>query len=161
MSGYGSDAGFNTWLASWGYSLPIGAPTEAVLRQRGSMYIDGVYGGQFPGEPTGGLSQERAWPRTDAQDMYGNAIDPNTVPERVIEASYYAAFQEASAPGSLAASYTPGANKVLTQVNKIKWEIAGSGDTVSTGMATVYTAIEGLLLPLLTTSLDIPAILVV
>lgn len=39
MSGYGSDQGFSDWLAAHGYVLPAGegAPTEAVLRQRGSV----------------------------------------------------------------------------------------------------------------------------
>jgi hypothetical protein len=54
MAGYGNDEGFATWLAENGHTLPDGAPLPAVLRQRGSVYIDGHYGMRFAGEKAGG-----------------------------------------------------------------------------------------------------------
>ena len=42
MAGYGDDTGFAAWLADAGLSLPVGAPLPAVLRQRGSDYLDAV-----------------------------------------------------------------------------------------------------------------------
>lgn len=71
MAGYGDDAGFEAWLTENGYTLPGGAPSGEVLRNRGAGYIDGVYGARFSGIPTGGLAQERAWPRAGA---YGDAF---------------------------------------------------------------------------------------
>ena len=66
MAGYGDDSGLAAYLAAQGYVLPEGAATLAVLRQRGSDYLDGLYGAQFRGVPTDGVTQERAWPRTGA-----------------------------------------------------------------------------------------------
>ena len=156
MAGYGSDDGLDTWLAEQGYVLPTGSPTNAVLRQRGSVYLDGAYGNRFPGEPTSG-DQERAWPRTNAVDRYGNAL--SGIPARVINASYQAAYLEALKPGFLFKTYTPGQNKVLTEVKGIKWQVVGD-KTSNTSMIPVSTAIEGILQPILTAS-GLPAILVV
>lgn len=157
MAGYGDDSGFNSWLTSNGYSLPSGAPSEAVLRERGSVYLDGTYAGRFPGTPTNGAAQEREWPRTDATDRYGNALASNTVPQRVINASYQAAYLEATSPGIFATTYTPGNNKVLTAVDTIKWTVVGDA---SDGMTPISTAIEGILYPLLTIE-NLPGIVVV
>jgi hypothetical protein len=159
MAGYGDDDGLTAWLGANGYSLPVGAPSAAVLRQRGSTYIDGAYGDRFSGSPTGGASQEREWPRTGASDRYGNALAPDAVPVRVVEASYYAAYLEAKKPGLLSLTYTPGTQKVLTEVKGIKWTVVG--DASSDGsMVPVSTAIEGILAPLLSPA-DLPAVLVV
>ena len=107
MSGYGTDEGLTAWLAANGYTLPADAPTAAVLRERGSVYIDGAYGSRFSGTPAGGFAQERAWPRTDAY-AYGSAIGPDVVPAAVVQASYHAAYAEAVSPGSLSAHTRPG-----------------------------------------------------
>ena len=68
MAGYGDDDGFQAFLTANGYTLPDGAPAAAVLRQRGSVYVDGTYSLRFSGSPTGGAAQEREWPRTGATD---------------------------------------------------------------------------------------------
>ncbi len=148
MAGYGTDQGFADWLTANGHELPDDAPPPAVLRQRGSVYVDGTYGPRFPGSPTGGASQEREWPRTDATDRYGNEIGASTVPTRVIEASYQAAWIEAGAAGTLATTYTPGTQKVLTEVKGIKWQVVGKPDG-ERAMVPISTVIEGLLAPLL------------
>lgn len=157
MAGYGSDGGFDTWLSTNGYSLPTGAPANAVLRERGSVYIDGTYELRFPGEPTGGASQERAWPRTNAEDRYGNAI--SGIPDRVVNASYQAAWMEANTAGILSKTFTPGTEKVLTKVDKIEWRVVGS-EMGREAFVPVSTVIEGLLAPILTVA-DLPGVLVV
>lgn len=159
MAGYGDEAGLTAWLSANGHTLPTGSPDAAVLLERGSVYIDGTYAGRFPGTPTGGAAQEREWPRTGATDRYGNALASDTVPQRVINAAYQAAYLEAGSPGMLATTYTPGTQKVLTEVKGIKWQVVGnaSGDKA---MVPISTAIEGILFPLLTPE-DMPAILVV
>ncbi len=95
--------------------MPNGDVTSA--RARGSIYIDGLYGRRFPGVPTGGASQDDEWPRTDATDYYGNALDPNTVPARVVNAAYEATLLELAKPDSLTATLTPDQRKVLTEVS--------------------------------------------
>lgn len=159
MAGYGDDSAFTAWLEANGYALPESAPTAAVLRQRGAVYVDGTYGLRFPGTPTGGATQDRAWPRSGATDRWGNALDASTVPTRVIEASFEAAYIEAGSPGLLSTTYTPGTNKVLTEVKGIKWTVVGDASG-SKAMVMISTAIEGLLGPLLVAS-DIPHALVV
>jgi hypothetical protein len=157
MAGYGDDSGFTAWLAANGYVLPAGAPSPAVLRQRGSTYIDGLYGPRFSGVPTGGFAQERAWPRTDAC-AYGSSIGSGIIPDAVVQASYFAAYAEAVAPGSLSTTYTPGTAKVLTEVKGIKWEVVGDASEAG-AMIPVISAVEGLLAPFLIQPL--PGIVVV
>lgn len=157
MAGYGDDTAFAAWMAANGYALPVGAPTAAVLRQRGSTYIDGLYGPRFGGVPTGGFVQERAWPRTGAC-AYGSSIDDAVIPEAVVQASFFAAYAEAVSLGSLSATYTPGTAKVLTEVKGIKWEVVGDASKPG-AMVPVISAVEGLLAPFLIR--PVPGILVV
>jgi hypothetical protein len=158
MAGYGTDDGFTAWLAANGYTLPDGAPAVAALRQRSSIYIDGTYGPRFSGSPANGAAQEREWPRTGATDRFGNAI--SGIPNRVVEASYFAAYAEATSPGSLSVTVTPGKQVKRQKVDTIEREFfEGQGDAVSSARP-VLTAVEGLLAPLLSPAHS-PAILVV
>ena len=160
MAGYGTDEAFAAWLEANGYSLPDGAPTAAVLRQQGSVYVDGTYSLRFPGSPTGGAGQEREWPRTDATDRYGTAIEADTVPQRVIDASYMASYQLAVSPGSLSVVVDPAKRVKRQKVDTIEREFFDPGDA-SAAAAPVMSAIEGILAPLLTTSVFEPGVLVV
>jgi hypothetical protein len=146
MAGYGTDQGFTDWLTTNGFVLPEAAPTPAVLRQRGSQYLDGVYGSRFPGQPTGGFAQERAWPRTGAEAS-GQAIPTDAVPVAIEHASYHAAYQEAVSPGSLSVAASTSAAVKREKVDSLEVEyVAGSGDAVAD--ATVrLSAVEGLLAP--------------
>ncbi len=161
MAGYGDDSAFTAWLAANGYSLPVGAPTDAVLRQRGSAYIDGTYGERFPGQPTGGVAQERAWPRTGAS-VYGSTLADDVVPQRVMDASYMAAYIEATSPGSLSVIVDPSRRVKRQKVDTIEREFFEPGKSdygLLAGPAS--SAIEGLLAPLLMAGSFEPAILVV
>jgi hypothetical protein len=42
-----ADIEFAAYLADAGLSLPVGAPLPAVLRQRGSDYLDATYGARL------------------------------------------------------------------------------------------------------------------
>ncbi|MER8422032.1 DnaT-like ssDNA-binding protein [Mesorhizobium sp. M1329] len=61
---------------------------------------------RFPGVPTGGLAQVQAWPRTGAT-VYGTTLASDLIPQRVIDASYEAAYLELVKPGSLPISFDP------------------------------------------------------
>lgn len=150
MAGYGTDEAFTAWLSANGYSLPVGAPTAAVLRQRGSAYIDATYGERFTGVPTDLLSQDRAWPRTGAT-AYGTALASDLIPQRVIEASYMAAYLEATSPGSLTGSVVSGAAIKRERVEgavEVEYAVSENTDAVQAARA-IVPAIEGLLAPLL------------
>ncbi len=148
MAGYGTDQGLADWLTANGQALPVGAPSPAVLRQRGSAYIDAVYGARFQGVPTDGLDQDRAWPRTGAT-AYGAEIVGNAVPQRVIQASYAAALQEAAEPGSLSVIVTAAAMVKREKVGSIEVEYRDSGDSTVAASTPTLLAVEGLLAPLL------------
>jgi hypothetical protein len=159
MAGYGDDSGFEAWAEKNGHTIPLGLDA-AVLRLRGSEYIDGAYGDRFPGHRAGGYAQARAWPRSNAVLASGETVSDSVVPVAVINASYVAALADATAPGSLSAVYTPGASKVLTEVKGIKWQVIGDAGKDG-AMVPVLTAVEGLLRPLLRSATAFPSILVV
>lgn len=150
MAGYGTDEGFTAWLTANGYTLPVTAPSKAVLREKGSAYIDGTYGPRFSGVPTGGFEQERAWPRTGAY-AYGQEIGPGVVPDAVVNAAYAAAWQEANEPGSLSAV---GSAATAVKREKVEGAVeveyqAQSGPVTAESLSPVLTAVEGLLRPFL------------
>ncbi|MNH49249.1 hypothetical protein D3C73_08200 [compost metagenome] len=158
MAGYGDDAKFNAWMASNGYSLPAGGVAVAVLRQRGSAYVDGLYGSRFSGRPTGGFEQERAWPRVGAC-AHGQSIPSDVVPVAIEQASYHAAYQEAVKPGSLAIAVTAAGALKRKKIGPLEKEyFEGSGDAVADGTLKL-SAVEGLLSPFF--AVDLPAIFVV
>ena len=158
MAGSGDDTAFDAWLASNGYSLPAGAPASAVLRQRGSAYLDGLYGPKFSGLPTDGFSQERAWPRTGAE-AYGVSIPSDEVPVAIEHASYFAAYQEAVKPGALTVSASQGGALKRKKIEGLEKEFfEGSGNAVADATLRL-SAVEGLVAPFLSPLL--PAVFVV
>lgn len=145
---YGSDSAFTAWLAINGLDLPAGAPDAAILRQRGSQYVDNTYGSRFWGVPTLGIAQERAWPRTGAK-AYGQTIPDDAIPVAVEHASYAAAHQEAIKPGSLSISATANGAVKRKKIGPIEKEFfEGTGDVIADGTLKL-SAVEGLLAPYL------------
>ncbi|PZR36486.1 DnaT-like ssDNA-binding protein [Caulobacter segnis] len=147
MAGYGSDNGFGQWLADNGLTLPGDAPAPAALRQRGSAHVDEH---EFPGSPTSGFAQERAWPRTGATANC-QAIPSDVIPVAIVNAAYAAAYHEALNPGSLS-----GATNRDPHVKRERFRVEGAVDKeteyFSTGDAAadakiVIPAVEGLLAP--------------
>ena len=149
MAGYGSDEGFAAYLLANGLSLPVGAPSVAVLRQRGSTYIDGLYGARFLGVPTGGYSQDRSWPRTGAT-AYGSSIPDDVIPDGVVQASYHAAYQEGVKSGSLSVAASSAKSvkreKIDGAVEREYFE--GTGSAVENATL-VLSPVEGLIAPFL------------
>lgn len=155
MAGYGDDNELRLYAEARGIVLPEGS--LGAVRQIGSVYVDGVYGPRFPGQPTGGIEQERAWPRTGAT-AFGQALSPTLIPRRVVEASYEAAIAEHLAPGSLSIVVTPNKRIVEVKAGSAGVRYSDQGDAIE-GAVPVLTVVEGLLAPLLIQSM--PAVLVV
>lgn len=154
----GDDSGFNAYLAANGLTLPAGAPAPAVLRQRGSAYINGLYGPKFSGVPTAGFAQEDSWPRLGAC-AYGQSIPSDLIPVAVINASYAAGYQEAVSPGSLSIAASGAKSVKRKKIDVIETEyFEGSGDALKDGTVRLQT-VEGLLAPFLTVAF--PAVFVV
>lgn len=152
MAGYGTDQRFSDWLDERGLTLSTGpnAKTPAQLRQIGSDYVDGTYGNRFSGYPTGGVTQERAWPRTNAITTSCQAIPADVIPLAVVNASYAAAYQQAVAPGSLTS--TTGSEGAIKRekVGQLEVEYAGASSSASiTTTAPILSTVDGLLAPYL------------
>lgn len=146
MAGYGDDIGFQHWLDVAGLTLPAGAPPLAVLRQRGTWYIDAVYGSRLKGTPVGGVAQENAFPRKGLV-AYGERLSENSIPTSIVSASYRAAYLLA------ADMLTMDVSDPTKIVKKEKAEGAGEREyfappvTPGRDPRAVDTVIEGLLYP--------------
>ena len=149
MAGYGDDTGFAAWLADAGLALPVGAPTPAVLRQRGSDYLDATYAARLDcSAPTGGIAQERAWPRS-GHLIYGGAIDPAAIPAAWVQASYRAAYREATTPGWATSSRDPSRMTKREKADVVEREFFAPGETAGASGANIDAMIEGLIGPFL------------
>lgn len=102
--------------AAWASTGDDEAKQAALLR--GSVWVDNTYRSRFSGRKTGGRSQEREWPRTDATDAAGDDIDADEVPTEIEEATYEAALRELTKPGSLAPDFN-GSKLVKSERKKI------------------------------------------
>lgn len=131
---YGTDQGFDDWLAMYGYVLPDDAPSPAVLRARGSSYLDGTYDALWTGERTDGVMQEMGWPRRGALINCVTSIPNDVIPPSVISASYRAAWLEASTQGVLSGSISAGGRVKRQKVDVIEREFFDDGAvTAGTG----------------------------
>jgi hypothetical protein len=148
MAGYGDDAGFTAWLADWGYTLPVDAPSPAVLRNRGSQYIDAVYGSRFLGSVVD-AAQERQWPREGAI-VSGKLLPSDVTPAAVVNASYFAAFQEATNPGSLSVVGSASSAVTREKVGQIEVQYASvQSDGTALSITPLISIVDGMLAPYL------------
>lgn len=97
---YGDLAGFKAYAETMGYDITELADADVPgYLGRASRYVDGLgyrYVGAtrtliWPGKPVSS-SQINEWPREGASDAYGNEIASNSIPTRVVNATYEAAF---------------------------------------------------------------------
>jgi hypothetical protein len=146
---YGSDQGLTDWLDANGYVLPDGAPSAAVLRQRGSSYLDGAYDGMWSGARTDGVMQEDGWPRVGASLNCISAIPSDAIPAAVVNASYRAAWLEAQTPGVLAGTPPTQGKRVKRQkVEGIEREFFDDGKAaIGAGPGFVDSIIDGMMQP--------------
>lgn len=122
----GSDTGFQDWMALRGHTLPAGAPTPAILRQRATDYIEAVYGPRLIGDQT--------------VDPLLTALETST---------YVAAWHEANNPGSLSVSASQAGAVKRRKVDVIEIEyFEGSGDALTDGTLRL-SLVEGILGPYL------------
>lgn len=155
---YGSAAGFISYHEARGRDV---SPTwdddaiEAALLLS-SEWVDGIYGSSFVGHKTAGFLQELEWPRTSATvkatGPWGEYyIFPDSViPDRVINATYEAAFKQLTTPGSLQVDYTPSRYKSVAIDGAIDVEYVQFSS--SHDVQTQFAAIDTILWPLLDTS---------
>jgi hypothetical protein len=148
---------YGTLIAADAYHLARGnttwtgadeAKNTALLR--GSEYIDQAYRSDFPGYKTELRSQLREWPRAWAVDIDGNALDPEVVPNEVLNATYEAALRELVSPNSLQPDYNPAGQQKSVKVDVIAIEYSAPHGAQS--VLPVISVISGILAPVLTGS---------
>ena len=123
---WGSDDGFNAWLAARGHAPPAGAPIPAILRQRATDYIDAVYGPRLIGDQT---------------------VAPLLTALETV--TYVAAWHEANNPGSLSAAASQSGAVKREKVGPLETEyFDGSGDALADGTVRL-SLVEGILGPYL------------
>lgn len=151
MTIYGSNEGFQEYFESRGQDIP-GTWDDTYIAAAllvASEWVDGVYGPQFSGYKTGGYNQEREWPRAAAYaNVYPCYNFANTdIPDRVVNATYEAAFRQATTPGSLSVDYVPGKYKSVSVDGAISVDYAQFSSTSDVQMQ--IAVIDVLLWPLL------------
>ena len=146
MAGYGTDAGMTAWLADNGLTLPGTAPTLAVLRQRGSAYVDATYGQRLTcSVQTGGALQERAWPRTGHPQ-----VSADVIPLPWVHASYRAGFLSATLTGGLSRQVDGNARVTKQKVDVIERTFADNGALLpGQAVGLVDAEIDGMVAPFL------------
>lgn len=128
MSAYGTNDGFTAWLDANGLTLPTGAPPPAVLREIGSVYVDGAYEYALQcSRRTGGFSQELAWPRT-GHSVNGDAVPSDLIPQAWINASYRAAYLTAATPGWAQGGQNPNRITKREKAGEVEREFFGAGE---------------------------------
>jgi hypothetical protein len=145
MAGYGDDAGFATWLADNGLSLPVGSPAPAVLRNRGSAYVDATYGQRLTcSYRSNGPTQERAWPRAGHPN-----VPSDVTPLAWVQASYRAGYLIATS-GSLSQSISGEGRVQREKVDVIEQSFFDNGPLKpGEAVGTIDTEIDGMVSPFL------------
>lgn len=129
MAAYGTDDGFDAWLSSQGLTLPADAPSVAVLREVGSAYVDAAYEAKLQcSSRAGGFAQELAWPRSGHR-VNGKAVPDDMIPPAWVNASYRAAYLQASSPGWATNSADPTRVVKRQKVDNIEREFFAASET--------------------------------
>jgi hypothetical protein len=108
-------------------------PTKEAALLIASDWIDGKYGGSFPGYPTNRPDQLRQWPRATAYYPWGTHIPDTLVPVQVERATYEVALRQVVSPGSLFVDWTAGTDKKSVS-------IAGAVSVTYAGSSSIYDA---------------------
>ena len=132
---YGSDDGFNAWLLANGLTLPSDAPAVSVLRLIGSSYVDAAYEAKLScSQRSGGFEQVLAWPRKGHR-VNGSAVPADHIPQAWINASYRAAYLQATQNGWATSGRDPSRVTKREKVDSIEREFFGGGEAGDAGNA--------------------------
>jgi hypothetical protein len=136
-----------------------GSPTNALL-EVASLFVDnlgwrmsasGVPVSRYPGEPVS-AGQTSEWPRKNAVDFYGNAIPSDSIPTRILNATYQAAHYESVNPGALNAALRSDQRVIIEKFGEITFQYA-TGKGQQPGLSPtdpIIPAVMALLAPLMT-----------
>lgn len=127
MAAYGTNDGLEEWVEAQGLELPVGVSLDA-LRTVGSSYVDAAYAHRLTcSKKAGGFSQERAWPRS-GHYIHGQEVPHDFIPQDWVNASYRAAYLQATNPGWATNSVNPNRITRREKVDVIEREFFANGD---------------------------------
>ena len=149
---YGTATGFAEYFAARGIALPGTLDDDAIDAALlvASEWIDHVYGPSFIGYKTDGFEQEREWPRKSAviySTIPAYLYADTAIPNRVLSATYEAAYRQVITPGSLEVDYTPSKYTSVTVEGAISVDYAAFSS--SSEVQIQIGTIDKLLWPLL------------
>ena len=111
MTTYGNVAAFKAYHLARGKSISVSWTDDMINAALllCSDWLDNQYGDLWSGFPTGGFTQGRLWPRTNAgTNTYPQYIfTTSEIPANIDNAVYEVAFRELTTPGSVQKDYTP------------------------------------------------------
>ena len=93
-----------------------------------SEWLDATFRGQFPGLKVGMRAQVREWPRNGATDVYGYVIDMTVPPIEVEQATYQAAYNDATVQGVMSAPFQPSQYKSVSVSGAVAVDFASFFD---------------------------------
>ena len=129
--GYGTNEDFQAYIASMGLVLPVGANLDA-LRTVGSAYVDGAYEHRLScSSRAGGFQQLLAWPRA-SHYLNGKELPQDFIPPGWVQASYRAAYLQATQAGWATNSTDPNRKTKREQVDTIEREYFDAASLVGT-----------------------------
>ncbi len=150
---YGTLAAFKAYCDGMGlsYEGKLDPVLEGAIR-RATVWLDGKYQHRWPGNRLNGRAQSRAWPRIDAYDVSEELIDSATIPPEVVSASFEAAWVVSANPTILTPTVVLGREKILTEVDGIKWRPVNMNMSASADINSFkpeLMAVEQVLAPLI------------
>ncbi len=139
---YADAAAFVAWHLAYYGTAATGttAAQEAAIR-RAVRYLDAL---RWSGVPSYGRAQALAWPRSDVIDRNGYPVAGDSIPPEVIEAQHMLTRAEVASPGVLSPDVTLRDQKVLTEVDGIKWTPLAGGAGVTSARPVVTAAMDRL-----------------
>lgn len=155
QNSYATVAEFKTYCDDRG--MDYSAYSDAAIGESlilTALWLDGYMDGRMPGVREAAVNA-LAWPRSQATDSDG--YDLTDIPTRVQYAHIEAAFYNLGNAGNLFKTYTPYQQKVLVQVDAIKWQpISGGNQTGARASRIILPQVEDLLAPILTSGKGYP-----
>jgi hypothetical protein len=142
---YASVADCATYASARGLTFPASpeAAAEAALR-RATAWVDAKYRSRFPGQRRRQRDQALEWPRVDACDREGYAIEYDLVPAEVVSATCEAAVRELAEPGSMAPDLERGGAIKRVKAGSVEVEYSGAA-----GVTTTFSVVDNALGPIL------------
>ena len=150
---YGTVSGFQEYNLARGRSISelwYDAYIQAALVVA-SEWLDNAYDKIWFGYAVGGYTQERKWPRASAMTTSTPVyvFREDETPEAVLQATYEAAFREATKPGCLLLAFTPQKYKSasISGAIDVEYVVPNDASEIQTQMPIIGLLMEPLIDP--------------